>query len=187
MLFKKILLLLSSVLFIFACSSTNKQGSGDMDLTQSGFSLSLPEEAGWTVVKKGSHEVTLIKQGQTDGYTIQALVVTLPQFEGDYQFLEFIQDRMAASRKESEVISHQTDMYMLEGEQCVRYISKEQRESKNSHTVTLEVVSFTCRHPYNVNAGVYMALSKTYSQGTSSENLSEKALALFKRIHYTTL
>lgn len=190
--FKNILLLLSSALLVFACSSTKApdvedKASANVDLMQKGFLLSLPQSEGWSVVKKSDHKVLLSKRDATGSYTIQTLVVALPIFEDETQFLDYIKDRMATSRKNNKVLEHDTTIYTGSNELCVQYISKEKRKSKSGQALTLEVVSFTCRHPDNANAGVYMALSKSYVPGTSSENLTEKATELFNSLYFTEL
>lgn len=188
---KNILLLLSSALFIFACSSTkapeSDAASASLDLMHKGFLLSLPENEGWSVVKKSDYKVLLSKQGETGGYTIQTLVVSLPTFEDENQFLDFIKDRMAKNRKKHKVMEHDISLYTGNNELCVQYSSKEKRKSKKAKAVMLDVVSFTCRHPDNVNAGVYIALSKSYLPGSSNENLTEKAIELFNRLYFTEL
>ena len=189
--FKNILLLLSSALFVFACSSTQAPvedtGSASVDLMQKGFLLSLPEEEGWQVVKKSEYKVLLSKKGETGSYAIQALVVSLPMFEEVDQFLEFIKNRMAESSKNQKVLESNTSMYAGNNEVCVQYTSKEKRKSKTGQALTLEIASFTCRHPDNPNAGVYLALSKNYIPGSSDENMAEKATELFNRLYFTEL
>ena len=187
---KNLLLLLSSALLVLACSSTKPPEEdttgASFDLMQKGFLLSLPEEEGWTVAKKGDYKVLLTRSGQAGGYTIQALVVSLPTFEEDEQFLEFIKNRMAESSKNNKVIESETSMFTGNNESCVQYTSTEER-MLSGNAVTLEVVSFTCRHPNNPNAGVYLALSKNYEPGTSDEDMKAKALELFNRLYFTEL
>jgi len=185
----KNILLLSAALLIISCSSTKAPESARNDLIQNGFLLSLPEEDKWTVVKKGDYKVLLSKQGANgrDRYTIQALVVSLPAFENDNQFLEFIENRTAKSRKNTNVIEHNSKFFTADNGICVQHTSKEKRNSKNSTASILEVVSFTCRHPENTNAGVYLALSKSYTSGTSDEILIERAIKLFKHLYFTEL
>ena len=186
---KNILLLLGSALFIFACSSTKapETSSASLDLMHKGFLLSLPETEGWSVVKQNDYKVLLSKQGKSSAYTIQTLVVSLPAFEDENQFLDFIKDRMATSRKKHKIIEHDISLYKGNNELCVQYSSKENRKSKSAQALILDVVSFTCRHPDNMNAGIYMALSKSYRPGSSNENLTEKALELFNRLYFTEL
>lgn len=187
---KNLLLLLSSALLVFACSSTKPPeedtAGASLDLMQKGFLLSVPEEEGWSVVKKGDYKVLLTRSGVTGSYTIQSLVVSLPTFEEDGQFLEFIKNRMDESSKKNKVLESDTSMFTGNNENCVQHVSKEERTQKGQ-PVTLEVVSFTCVHPNNPNAGVYMALSKNYEPGTSDENMQEKALELFNRLYFTEL
>lgn len=190
--FKNILLLLSFTFLIFACSSKKPQDSeaaapASLDLMQKGFLLSLPDDEGWTVVKKSDYKVLLSKRTPSGGYTLQTLVVSLPTFEEKEQFLAFIKDRMAKSRKKHKVMSHNTSLYEGNNELCVQYHSKEKRKSKRVKSLTLEVVSFTCRHPDNVNAGVYIALSKSYIPGSSKEDLTAAATELFNRLYFTEL
>lgn len=190
--FKNILLLISSALLIFACSSTKAPEAEDtaaasLDLMQKGFLLSLPENEGWSVIKKSDYKVLLSKRTAEGGYTLQTLVVSLPTFEDENQFLDFIKSRMAKSRKKHKVLSHDINLYTGNNELCVQYNSKEKRKTKKVKALTLEIVSFTCRHPDNVNAGVYIALSKSYIPGSSTEDLTAKASELFDRLYFTEL
>ena len=189
--FKNILLLLSTALFVFACSSTKPPeedvASASVDLMQKGFLLSLPESEGWSVVKKTDYKVLLSKQNESGGYTIQSLVVSLPVFEEDAQFVDFIKNRMAESSKKQKVIEQDTSMFAGGNEVCVQHTSKQERKSKSGSPLTLDVASFTCRHPNNPEAGVYMAISKSYEPGSSDENLLETATVLFNSLYFTEL
>jgi len=189
--FKNLILLLGSALLILACSSSKGPESGDSgnDLMQKGFLLSLPENEDWTVVNKSDYKVFLSKRGSkaAENYTIQALVVSLPTFEDDNQFLDFIRKRMAKSRKKTKVMSHNTSLYSGHSETCIQYTSREKRNSKKGTALTLELVSFICRHPDNANAGVYLALSKSYPPGQSSEDMVDTAIELFNRLYFTEL
>lgn len=192
--FKNILLLLGAALFVISCSSTKKQDTDDSasartDLMQKGFLLSLPEEESWTLIRKSDYKVLLSKQAENgvDRYTIQTLVVTLPTFEDDNQFLEFIENRMTKSQQGSKVTEQNASFFTGDNQICVQYNSKEERQSNNAEMLTLEVVSFTCRHPDNTNAGVYIALSKSYAPGTSDEDLTAKATEIFNRLYFTEL
>jgi len=190
---KNILLLLSTALLAVACSSTKTTEVDDTtarnDLMQKGFLLSLPEEEKWSVAKKGDYMVMLSKQGEngSDRYTIQTLVVTLPTFEEDNQFLEFIENRMATSQKDADVSESSASFFTGDNQICVQYNSKEKSKNVDGAAQTLEVVSFTCRHPDNANAGVYIALSKSYEPGTSEEDLTAMATEIFNRLYFTEL
>lgn len=191
---KNILLLLSSALFIFACSSTKapvveEASTARMDLMQKGFLLSLPELEGWSVVKKSNYKVLLSKRGATatDGYTIQVLVVALPLFETDEDFQAHIESRMAKSSENAEVLDQKTSMYTAGNDMCVQHTNKEARKSKAGTDLTLETVSITCRHPDNAEAGVYLALSKSYLPDSSEEDMSAKAIELFNNLYFTEL
>ena len=185
---------MATALLVLACSSSKGPDSGESDsaandLMQKGFLLSLPENEDWTVVTKSEYKVFLSKRGSKapENYTIQALVVSLPTFKDDNKFLDFIKKRMAKSRKKTKVTSHNTSLYSGHSETCVQYTSKEKRNSKKGKALTLELVSFICRHPDNANAGVYLALSKSYTPGQSSENMVDSATELFNRLYFTEL
>ena len=122
-----------------------------------------------------------------DRYTIQTLVVTLPAFEDDDQFLAFIENRMTTSLQNAKAFDQNAAFFTGDNQICVQYNSKEKRKSKSAEVLTLEVVSFTCRHPDNANAGVYIALSKSYAPGTSEEDLTATATEIFNRLYFTEL
>lgn len=190
---KNLLVLLSSALLIFACSSSKPKeeaaSTASLDLLQKGFLLSLPEEEAWQVVKKTDYKVLLTRTGETGSYTIQTLVVTLPTFEEDadfQQFLQYIKGRMDESNAGNNVMESDTSIFTGNNENCIQHSNKQGRTQKGK-AVTLETVSFTCRHPNNPSAGVYMALSKSYEPGASQENMLEKATELFNRLYFTEL
>ena len=192
--FKNILLLISSAVLAIACSSTKapeveNPNSARMDLMHKGFLLSLPEVEGWSVVKKSNYKVILSKRGSggSDGYTIQVLVVSLPTFESDDEFLAFIENRMKNSSKNANVLEQKSNLYTAGNEMCVQHLSKEARNSKSGTELTLETVSITCHHPDNPDAGVYMALSKNYAPGSSDEDMAAKAAEIFNNLYFTEL
>ena len=192
--FKNIILLLASALFIFACSSTKPPVVEDtasvrMDMMHKGFLLSLPEGEGWKVVKKSNYKVLLSKRGPRgrSGYTIQVLVVSLPAFETDDEFLAFIEKRMDKSLENSDVIEKHASLYAAGNKMCVQYNSKENRTAKSGTDLTLETVSITCHHPDNPDAGVYMALSKSYVPDSSDEDMTAKAIEIFNNLYFTEL
>lgn len=191
--FKNILLLISSAVLAIACSSTKAPEAEDpnaarMDLMHKGFLLSLPEIEGWSVVKKSNYKVILSKRGSggSDGYTIQVLVVSLPLFENDDEFLAFIEKRMKNSKKDANILEHKTSLYSAGNEMCVQNLSKEARNSTGTK-LTLETVSITCHHPDNPDAGVYLALSKSYAPGSSDEDIAAKAAEVFNNLYFTEL
>ena len=192
--FKNILLLISSAVLAIACSSTKAPevedpNSARMDLMHKGFLLSLPEIEGWSVVKKSNYKVILSKRGDrgNDGYTIQVLVVSLPVFENDDEFLGFIENRMKNSNQNANVLESKAELYTAGNEMCVQYKSKQARNSKSGTALTLETVSITCRHPDNPDAGVYMALSKNYIPDSSDEDMATKAVEIFNNLYFTEL
>jgi len=109
---------------------------------------------------------------------IQALVVKLPKFNSDKDFMNFIANKMKKSQKQSGAKVTKKHMQFVEGQdaKCVQYNSKEQHSNK---ITMLEVVSFTCRHPDRENAGVYLAYSKKYSKGNDDKNFNENAAGVF--------
>ena len=90
--FKTLFQLIPILLFVW-CSSTPKhedapaisEQSPEVSVQQRGFSLSFPNQEEWTVVNEDEYKIVLTKQGESSDelYTIQALVVKLPDFKGD--------------------------------------------------------------------------------------------------------
>jgi len=180
----KLVFLLFSAVSLFACSSSPERHvqaepniSGSM---QKGFSLFFPNQNEWTVIKDNPYKIVMTKPGQekNDRYMIQALVVKLPKFNSDKDFMDFITNRMKKSQKQSGTKVSNEKVQFVEGQnnKCVQYNSKEQRSSKAE---MLEVISFTCRHPDRENAGVYLAYSKKYTQGNDDKNFAANAADIF--------
>lgn len=189
--FKTLILLFSAVTLI-ACSSTQEkqapplmQAAPEPMLIQKGFSLSLPDQEEWTIVKNNPYKVVMTKQGlaSDERYTIQALVVKLPNFKSDEDFMSFISNRMKKSQKKSQVKVLEQNVQLVEGEnsKCVQYNSKEQYSGK-SKPIMLELANFTCRHTDKENVGVYLAYSKKYSQGNDDKNFGVNAAGLFSHM-----
>jgi hypothetical protein len=189
----KTLFLFFSAVSLFACSSTpqlQSQAAPDMEIVQKGFSLLLPNQDEWKIVKKNEYKVVLSKQGLTnkERYTIQALVVKLPKFMNDQEFMKFVSKRMKKSQQQTDGKVIEQHAQLIDGlnEKCVRYNSKEQYSGK-SKPVILETVNFTCRHSDRDYAGVYLAYSKKYFQGYDDKNFAEKAESLFNNMELTAL
>lgn len=189
----KTLILLFSAISLFACSSTQKMQKqespiqvGSMsNFNQKGFSLSIPDQADWKMVKNDAYKVVMTKPGAVNGerYTIQALVVKLPKFNSDKDFVSFITNRMEKSQKKSQVKVIEKNAQLVEGKdtKCVQYNSKEEYSGK-SKPVMLEIVNFTCRHTDKENAGVYLAYSKKYSAGNNDKNFAVAAADIFSHM-----
>lgn len=197
--FKTCVLIFSAV-SLFACSSTPKpqaqvepiiyQQADDMEVVQKGFSLSFPNQDEWTVVKKEPYKVVMTKPDLTNNgrYTIQALVVKLPTFKDDQDFMKFISSRMKNSQKQSsvKVIEEHAKLVEGENEMCVQYNSKEQHPGKTK-PVILEIINFTCRHTEKENVGVYLAYSNKYSQGKDDKNFAVNGVSLFSYMKSSSL
>ena len=193
--FKGLVLILSTV-SLFACSSSPKLqsqvsgNSGNIEIIKKGFSLLIPNQDNWKVVKKGPYNVVLSKQGLTnkERYTIQALVVKLPRFSNDEEFMAFIKERMKKTQQKSDskIIEHHTQFVDGEDSKCVQYRSKKQYPDK-SKAVMIETVNFTCRHADRDNAGVYLAYSKKYLGDNEDKDFAESAAGLFNQMELSAL
>ena len=183
----KMLFLLISAVSLFACSSSPErkvQAEPIMSHSmQKGFSLSFPDQNEWTVIKDKPYKIVMTKSDldKKDRYMIQALVVKLPKFNNDKDFMDFITNRMKKSQKQSGVKVSEEQAQFVEGKsnKCVQYNSKEQGLNKSE---MLEVVSFTCRHPEKAYAGVYLAYSKKYSPGHGDKDFGMNAAGLFNHM-----
>lgn len=182
----KIPLLLFIAVSLIACKSTPEyKDSSISPVAQKGFSLSLSDQEEWAVVKKTPYKIVMTKSGVAydDRYKIQALVVKLPKFKNDQDFLEFVTKRMRKSHQQKgvRVVEAEAKFVKRDKSKCVQYSSKRQYPGK-SKPVMLEVVSFTCRHPERNNAGVYLAYSKKYSKGNRDRYLGKNARGIFKQM-----
>ena len=184
--FKSLFLLFSAV-SLFACSTSPKLKVQEEPVMshgmQKGFSLSFPNQNEWTVIKDKPYKIVMTKSDldKKDRYMIQALVVKLPNFDSDKDFMDYITNRMKKSQKQSGVKVSEEHVQFVEGKinKCVQYNSKEQGLNKSE---MLEVVSFTCRHPERKYAGVYLAYSKKYSPGHGDKNFGMNAAGLFSHM-----
>lgn len=187
------LLLCTSLLFVACAGAPAKKVSlvEDKILGQKGFTLSLSELKGWIVTEEGPYKVVLSKQNPNkhERYTIQALVVKLPNFKDDDAFLSYIEESMAKNSDKSKlnIIEQQVNLTSGEGKRCVMYNSKEEptKKTSNKKSLVLGMVNFTCRHPDKKNAGVYLAYSKKAYRDNIDDNLITQAKNIFSQLKFS--
>ncbi len=198
---RNIVLMLGLTLSVIACTTPRQQASiapasDSQEYVLRGFALSIPASEGWTVVKQGQFDIVLSKQDKEkrERYAIQALVVELPEFKHDEEFLEYIESRMNSNRDKSspEVIEAKSRLVAGQGNMCVQSHSKQMNPSaagkaENVRQSVLELVNFTCRYPDKKNAGVYLAYSKRSSSASADENLATQADKLFSKMSFRDL
>lgn len=176
--------------------------SNSIEHVQKGFSLSIPKDNEWEVAKKTPYKVILSKPGMDkyEGYTIQALMVNLPNFESDDAFMEFMKSRMDKNNEVSGLKVLDQAINFVEGKpsSCIQYSSKGEdaktmQKAKTDNTLILEMVNYTCRHPFKEKVGIYVAYAKRYYQTAQSadqaqaENISDYATQLFSNLNFSDL
>lgn len=183
--FKTFFLLFSAVSLISCSSTPDSEQASYAPVEQKGFALSFPGQEKWAVVKKSQFKVVMTKVGNVfdDRYTLQVLVVKLPKFKRDKDFMKFVTKQMKKSQAQKgvKIVEQHAQFVERENKKCVQYNSKKQFSGK-SKPVMLETVSFTCRHPERGNAGVYLAYSKKYSQGNKDQFFSTNAADIFSHM-----
>lgn len=125
----KTLFLIFSAVSLIACSSTSKSPQSQQEkyteAEQKGFSLSFPDQEKWVVVKQTPYKVVMSKPGLAydDRYTLQVLVVKLPKFNADEDFMTFVTKQMKRSQKQSgvQVVEQNAQFVEKENKQCVQY------------------------------------------------------------------
>jgi len=192
---KKLSLLPFIAILLVACSSTPKIEAptvvDNQVSSQKGFSLPMSEQEGWTVFEENPYKIVYTKQNieNNERYTIQALVVKLPSFDEDKEFLDYIEKSIEKNRKKSKlrVVEQEIDFISGKGEKCVRYNSKEEPLVKKEKTksLMLGMVNFTCRHPEKQNTGIYIAYSKKSYSDKSDENLVVQAENIFSKFSFS--
>ena len=195
---KKILTLSALAFLTISCASTSPESDPVEQvyvptfktMAHKGFNLVVPDDATWKVANENEYKVELAKRGEAsnDVYTIQALLVKLPSFESDDEFMSFIQSSMDSSDQKSQiqVIEQGASFIPYNDNQCVQVSRKMEKQSVTSATV-LKIVNFTCRHPYKDDAGVYLAYAKRYQGSEAEEDLVPQALNLFYNLEFTEL
>ena len=195
---QKILSLSALAFLTISCASTPPESESVEQvyvpsfktMTHKGFNLIVPDDASWKVANENEYKVELAKRGEVSNevYTIQALLVKLPSFETDDEFMSFIQSSMDASNQASEtqIIEQGASFISYNDNQRVQVNRKTEKQSATSPMV-LEIVNFTCRHPFKDDAGVYLAYAKRYQSGDMKEDLVPQALNLFYNLEFTEL
>lgn len=191
---KNSLLIACLASLLAACSSTpSDTGSQSASMSiHKGFSIGIPADYGWRVVKDSDYKVEMAKPGleNYERYTLQALVVSLPKFQSDADFMTYIQGQMGkgGGKVLQEEINFISGGYSL----CVQYNSMAEDKSVKGkigadRTMMLEMVNFTCRHPYRDGAGIYLAYAKRYYAGNADADLTNQALNVFRTLEFSDL
>lgn len=195
---KKLLSLSALALLLISCASTPPESEpveqvyvpSFKTLSQRGFNLVVPDDASWKVANENEYKVELARRGEANNevYTIQALLVKLPSFETDDEFMTFIQSSMDTSdqKSQAQVIEQGASFIPYNETQCVQINRKTEKQSATAPMV-LEIVNFTCRHPFKDDAGVYLAYAKRYQNDGQEEDLVPQALNLFYNLEFTEL
>ena len=192
---KKILSLSLLAMLTVSCASTSDTGSVEevyvptfKTLSHKGFTLVVPDDAGWNVAKESEYKVELAKRAEAsdDVYTIQALLVRLPAFESDEDFKAYVEKSMTAidQKTQSTIIDQGSNFIAYNENQCVQI---DRKTEKSEGSVILDMVNFTCRHPLREDAGVYLAYAKRTQAGGEEEDLVPHALNLFYNLEFTEL
>ena len=193
---KKILLLSILAFLTVSCASTSEPESVEevyvptyQTLSHKGFTLVVPDDAGWDVANESEYKVELAKRDEasSDVYTIQALLVRLPSFETDEDFKAYVEKSMDAidQKTDSTVIEQGSNFIPYNENQCIQ-INRKTEKSADEGAV-LDMVNFTCRHPLHEDAGVYLAYAKRTQPGAEVEDLVPQALNLFYNLEFTEL
>lgn len=157
---------------------------------QKGFSLTFTGKESWTVNEETPYKVVYSKQNtnNSERHLIQALVVKLPSFNNDQEFLEFVEKSIEKNRQKSKLklLQQQVGFSSTQGEKCVRYNSMEEpaAKSKVAKPVVLGMVNYTCRHPDKANTGIYMAYSVKSLADKSDENIIANAENIFSSLSF---
>ena len=206
----KIIAVSGLALSVMACSATSKQAVSPapapdsakpvaMEIQQydlRGFSLSIPASEGWNVAKKEPLKIVLAKESKEkqEHYAIQALVVELPEFKNDEEFLAYINSRMNSmnEKKAPGQVEVTSQLVVGQGEMCVQSHSRvKPSNDATRQSVTgkglLELVNYTCRYPDRKNVGVYLAYSKRSAQASGDENLTVRADEVFNNMSFRDL
>ncbi len=195
---KKLLSLTALAMVLISCASTPPESASVEEvyvpsyrtLSHMGFKLVVPDDTSWQVAKEDEYKVELAKHAEAanEVYTIQALLVKLPSFASDDEFMQFIQSSMQSSDQQSQVqvVEQGASFIPYNENQCVQINRKLEKQSSASAQI-LEIVNFTCRHPFKDDAGVYLAYAKRYQNNEQTEDLVPQALNLFYNLEFTEL
>ncbi len=191
----KLVVIAGLLLSLVACSSA-PPAPETRELVYKGFTLTLPAASQWRETRNSPYQVTLVKPGtkKYERYTIQALVVKLPTFDSDEDFMNFIKNRMTVGDRDAKRKVFEQSVSLVDGKtgQCVQYTSKSEDRSvatvvKNAEPMILEMVNFTCRHPDEEGAGVYLAFARRYFSDSTPEDLSAQAMNIFHNLDFTEI
>lgn len=195
MMLNKFVVIAGLLLSLVACSSA-PPAPETRELVYKGFALTLPADSQWHETHNSPYQVTLVKPGakKYERYTIQALVVKLPTFASDEDFMNFIKKSMTANDRDArrKAFEQSVSLVTSKTDQCVQYRSKSEDRSvsivvKNAEPMILEMVNFTCRHPTKKGAGVYLAFARRYFSDSVQEDLNSQAMNIFHSLDFTEI
>lgn len=165
-------------------------------LFQKGFSLMPPNEKGWQINQRSPYQLMLDKPGGGPDETlmIQALVIRLPPFKSNEEFVQQVKEVQVNDINLTRVSLMKYDLrpYAKKGRNCVRsHIAAEdrgafERSDNSGKKLMAEVVSLICAHPRNSQIGINVTYAHRYYAGRKEDPVFlEKADRLIDSVKFT--
>ena len=161
-----------------------------------GFSLVLPNEKGWVYFQRDHNTLVVSKYGSSpdETYVIQTNIWGLPSLTSQTEFMDVVKEMEAKGTDPSrfKVLMHGIASFPRKGGYCARsHLIAEDRAAVKRiggvHTMILEIVHLTCRHPKNANVAISVGYSYRHFAGHEDADFLKKATELFEDIEFTDL
>lgn len=163
-----------------------------------GFSVLLPQERGWFVVRSNPASIALAKPGKDrdSSYVLYVQDFRLPDLATPQAFQKFVDESRAKDtdpKRFTELASNETLVeHGPQGALCLRYektvIDRSARTiHSKSATMNTAVAGFACRSPYDPHLGVTIVYSRRYRPSDKSEALTPELDALVSGLQFEPL
>ena len=192
--FKRIVLFLLTIVFIFSCNGPRLREVADptVRIDIPGASVLPPKEKAWKIVQKNENQLSLIKGNpQSDAtYAASVMINELPDIESEEQFSEISKkllseydtERFTIKKEEGE-ISRSRETY------CWRYhLIVEDRAAKTrtgKKVMWLEVIGYICQHPKDRKKGINFQYSHRYYPDDEDPEIRNKANEFLDNVTFT--
>ena len=195
----RLLLAPFALLLLVSCATTSSQmralPRAPDTLQLAGFSFQRPAEADWMLASSSQAEISIIRPGTDldESFVIQAFIHSLPEFENDADFLEFLTaDPTDHQNPRFERLSIDSALIESKYDRCVR-ISIDNRDlqpvtrSGDPGPMFMDNLNIVCRHREHPQVAVTFGASHRYRNPASKSALQPDVDQLLAQFEMTDL
>lgn len=182
-------------IIVSACSAIPKypQYSGGEKISAPGFDFNLPKGPSWSLVNRSGYPIVFSRNNglANESYIIGISRYEIPEDISQTDFLSLIKNKRTNNEEPNryEVISNSEFISDQRKETCVVHhsISKDKGTIQSGNHKIFETYGMNCIDPVDDKVGVFIELSRKYSENTADSNFQENAASILESVNFPDL